>query len=316
MAIPTVLNNSDFPTIDFTDSGARFQNMYDALKSGLVTLGWTIEFETLNEAIVFSNAGSGYMFKIRPDGTSKTYMFIETAQSWTDIDTPVNQLANQRFVMASLGSTNSKFQIIGDDKRFYCTTLIDDSQFSGSARVFFMGDIVPFNTTDPYVFLFIGQTGDPMSTSYPSTSQRGLVLSPDNYLYSGDASKKGSLFGAQDGTLGETPVTLISPGNRSSSVSQDIVVSEINADQPTMLIPTYVYQVDGDEVIDGTPYGNRGRGILPGYHSSIAPSKILLSADRLSQTTVAGANVIPYLSNSSSYGTNCAIVLNDWDNLL
>lgn len=316
MAIPTVLNNSDFPTIDFTDSDARFQNMYNALKSGLITLGWTIEFETLNEAIVFSNAGSGYMFKIRPDGTDDYYMFVETAQSWTDIDTPVNQLVNQRFNISELGSSNSKFQIIGDDKRFYCTTLDDRSQFSGNARVFFMGDIVPFNTTDPYVFLFIGQTGDPMSTYIPSSTRlRGLVLSPDNSLSWSDAPKKGSLFGAQDGTLGETPVGLISPGNN-DNVPSSIIVSEINADQPTILIPTYVYHVDAGEVIDGTPYGNRGRGILPGYHSSLAPSKILLSVDRLSQTTVAGTNVIPYLSGSSNYGTNCAIVLNDWDNLL
>ncbi len=314
MAIPTVLNNSDFPTLDFTDSNSRYSNLFEALKSGLTTLGWTLEFSTEDSA-VFSNAGSGYMFKILPD-TNATYCFIETAQSWTDIDTPVNQLVNQRLHLTALGSSTSKFQIVGDDQRFYCTMLVDQAQDSGNARAFFMGDIVPFNNTDPYVFLYLGQIAQPISTTFPSSSSnRGVVLNPVGTITSGNSPQSGSLFGSQNGEFGDTPVSMVSPGY-SNNVPGTTVPDQINNDQPTILLPAYIYNVSASDIVDGTAYGNRARGILPGYHFSLAPSRILTVADRLSQTTVAGVSVIPYLTGSTSGRSNSAIVLNDWGNLL
>tara|TARA_R100000697_G_scaffold82697_1_gene94585 strand:+ start:1640 stop:2587 length:948 start_codon:yes stop_codon:yes gene_type:complete len=315
MAIPTVLRNADFPTLDFSNPSTIQTAMLSAMSQAMATFGWNIEFED-SEQIVCSNAGSGYMFKMKKDTVGQRYVIVETAQSWSDIDSPVNPLVNQRFDLAVLGNPNADILFIGDTKRFYFISTSDVDSLSAITRAFFMGDIVTFNTTDPYPFVFIGQQGDAVTGGLPSSiSSRGLIFTPSDVLLGSSITTLGAFFGQADGTLGLTNLGLVSPGS-SNNMSLSADTSQINQEQPTILIPTYALNASASVVFSGTAGANRMRGIVPGIHSLMSPSLIMSNSRVFSQVTVSGVNVIVMPGRLHNNYCSSGIVLNDWDLLI
>lgn len=315
MAIPTVLRKADFPTIDFTNENPAASFM-EALRSALTTFGWNQEFNDVGtNQVVFSNAGSGYMIKFS-EHSDNDYVLIETAQSWSDIDTPVNSLFSQFYYVADAGRTTGDLVFVGDNSRFYFITMLDVSVDSGRTRIFFAGDIAPFKTTDPYTFIAIGHDKSPVSTvATNSPSLSGLVISPLSHVSSiTSVTSKYTFYGDAQGVLGQVDGSIISPGVP-YELHRNIVPAQVLSEQPTILVPSYCINSQINTNINGTQYANFVRGILPGLHITLFPSRIITEAEYLTTVTIGGVECLT-VGTSNSEKSPFLIALNDWDNLL
>lgn len=313
MAIPTLLKRADFSGLDFTpgDANLKFIAM---IKSALVTFGWAIEFEQ-DDDVVFSNNGSGYMLKFSPD-SSADYVLVETAQSWSDIDTPVAQLVSQLLYVnyVTLNFSTSEFFVLGDDKRFYFGGSSNPAIDTQQSVIVYFGDIATFVPTDPFTFVYIGQSSQSVATTR-SSAARGMLLSGQTSISTSNQTQYFEFFGLQDATVGNLPGTLYSPGG-GSEFHRDVIVNSIQTTQPIILIPNYVFNSSLANETLGSRYANYARGILPGLHSALFPTRELLNLDSYETTDVAGTLCMAIPPNSGNGKANKAIVMNDWDLLL
>lgn len=315
MAIPTLMRKSDFPTIDFTATNAA-ATFITVLRTALTTFGWTQEFEDTNvNSVVFSNGGSGYMIKFS-EHSNNQYVLIETAQSWSDIDTPVNALFSQFYFVQDIKQPNGDLAFLGDDARFYWSTISDVNSDTARVRIFFAGDIVPFKETDPYVFIAVGHTATPVSGTISSSSNlAGLIINPSEHVTSTDTvTSNFAFYGNAQGDLGQVDGSLISPG-RPNEFHRDINPASILAEQPTILTPTYCIQSSIDANVNGTKYANFVRGQLPGLHVSLFPSQLVVEAPYLSKVTVGGVQCL-LVGSRGNAKSEFLLAMNDWSALI
>ncbi len=320
MAIPTVLRKADLTEATF-DNTNRSLNGYIAIRQGAIALGWNMEFEAVvsdtDRQVVFSNTGSGYMFKMTL-GLDNTDLIFQTAQSYTDIDTPINKLLDSAIHVPTTGN-NSEFVIVGDSERFYVLMLDSVTASFNNLKGMFVGDFIPFKSTDPYTFIMItAETQINNVSPSSSSSTRPRFFSPLPNLSSGTNATSLYLFGLQDGTL-EVPQgiqgALFSPGY-SLTAQQSINLEAIEASQPVILTPQYVANAVFSDVIDGTRSANHMRGLLPGLHVAVTPSLPVMSADLFSEVTISGVNCLVAGNTNQGVLNDAVITLNDWGTLL
>ncbi len=313
MAIPTVLRKADFPTLDFTES--TYSATYlQALNTALTTFGWELEFSDVpNNIYVFSNTGSGYMLRVSVDDNS--YVLFETAQSWSDIDTPVNLLFSQFLYIRDISSANGDMLFIGDSQRFFTVITSDVNIDTARFRISFVGDIVPFKATDPYTFIATGVNSSAQSTVKTSSSNSpGVLVRPLSSVTSTTVTAAMVFFGDADGTLGNVSGGIIAPGSP-VEFHRDIDETLILSEQPTILVPLYAINNQINANINGTQYANFVRGIIPGFHVSIFPSRLILDSTYFDTVNVGGVDCIT-IPSSGDAKSEFVIALNDWSNLI
>lgn len=315
MAIPTkFMTNVDFPGIDFTTNKAMA--MIETLKIALVQTGWTTFGERFTgsnvQEIVFTNAGSGYSFKVKADNTyNSNYLLFQTAQSWSDIDNPVNLLSSQyaNFTYVQAGLTC----IISDDKRFYLSSTTTESiDVNHSAFTLFIGDIKPFKDTDPYVFIHIGQKPTAVDESSPPVGGSGLTNGIVGTLSFTTNNPNFNFFGQSDGSLDlSVRGSVYSPG-KINFIPYDTDVEFIGVEQPTVLTPTYLMNAYASEELYGTKYANHMRGVLPGMESLITPSHKVTNVSTMYDNVIISGKVYSLFPYASGYYPTTLVSLDDW----
>lgn len=305
MAVPTVLRNSDYAAVDFTN---KANGTWEVLRDAIVNkFGWNLEFEdtTTDKVMVVSNKGSGYMAKIYTAGDFNG-VYIETAQSWSDINSPINKLVEQYFYVAEMPLN---FVLIGDSKRFYLSTRQTLGAEEKQGLLIFLGDIKPFKDTDPNVFIYLGQKQKDIDTSPDSTrTKRGVIIEASPNVGIGTLPNKFSFFGDQNASVAPVSGCLYSPGYL-LSIPNNLNPENLSDSQPTYLSPLFLINSNVDDVSKINVF----RGLLPGAHLLASQSKKILQSNFFDTITVSGIDFITVQGKRYSYRPTILIALNDWD---
>tara|TARA_B100000902_G_scaffold399928_1_gene473710 strand:- start:6759 stop:7721 length:963 start_codon:yes stop_codon:yes gene_type:complete len=318
MAVPSI-----FRTADLTDANFTGDSSYRAilgLRQALLAIGWNLEFEKIvsedQREIVFSNNGSGFMFKAINSGNRLTF---ETARSWSDVDTPVDLFSSQGVYTAYYGSSGGHICVVGDTKRFYLMLTSDsinpDEAFR--TRVIFVGDILCYKPTDPYPFILLTSETTLIDTS-PNTSSAasGVVLNNSTSVQGSNSSSRFYFMGDEDGNtdfVSGVPHTLFAPG--AYPYMSNIDFAGAYSYSPQMLTKAYIRRYDASDNVNGTEYINAMRGLFPGLWFLITPIKEFGEVPAFSEVTYNGINFItvPKAYNQADSVCMHVLELSDWD---
>lgn len=300
MAIPTLLRQTDYAGVDFTD---KAQGTFEVLKDALVDkFGWTLLFEDLaspNKSFVVANTGSQSCLKITKEEGDTSYLKFEAAQSYSDISTPVNTIQSCYYYFGNAPF----FNIVGDSKRFYFiwTNLNEPYQTGSKSYTLFCGDILPFTENDPDVFY--------LTTSYSSNAPR--YSSVKNTSYQGILGDSGVLDAAKEDrtslidvyNVSDVKCTILAPGAIASKYS----FSPLNNQSPIILSACYI--VSQNEV-NGF-FKDYGR--MPGlYYFNSYSERLMLSAMD-STELLNNLQCLPIPHTTVNRCNKGVILLNDWD---
>lgn len=314
MAVPTVVRETDYPSVDYSNTAdAAFEILRDTIVN---KLNWNLEFEDLtseDKSFVVSNNGSGYAAKIINLSSQNRYLKIETAQSWSDLNSPIGKMDEQYF---DTDYFKSYFLIAGDDKRFYISFINQlDTSKSNYGLLIFLGDMIPIRESDPNVFCFIGQNTPLSTTKSSSTSKKGRLLedvSPN--MISATVPFSLLLNSNPDGTKSPYECGIISPGFCNYSLSS-LDVTKIETDQPVILNRAFVTSTkpasSSDGLVNGTYWANNVHGVLPGLLYLNFPCKKLSAAECFTTVSVSGVNVVNL--PPKYFHCTAALSLNDWE---
>jgi len=300
MAIPTLLRQTDYAGVDFTD---KAQGTFEVLKDALVDkFGWTLLFEDLaspNKSFVVANTGSQSCLKITKEDGDTTYLKFEAAQSYSDIDTPVNTIQSCYYFINFAGDY---FNLIGDSKRFYFI-ISQSNEIINFNYAFFCGDIIPFTENDPNVFyLTPSEINANQFSSNKSSSYRGTLIDADIRNSQGYNNRTSNLkIYNQQGVK----CTILSPG----AIGYTFTDVNINNENPLILSEGYIVSQEAD----GTTGFNVDYGKLPGlfYFASWNKNLMELHMDGIEAINGFQCAALPCVADTA-YNKG-VILLNDWD---
>lgn len=309
MAIPQVLRETDYSTVDFTDVTL---GILEVLKDALtVQLGWNLEFEDLvsaDKSFVVSNNGTGNYLKFTKESSDDTYLKIEVAQSWSDLTTPVNLY---RSFYADCRQIADDFVIVGTNKAFYLymtSSKVVNGTTNKIVSGYFFGDIKTSVDNDPLAFIATpnyASTDLEITNKYSAGSSNPPVLIDlirinDAFSYNmSSAYVKGTDL--KNYTLVCPGVIPIQPSVATVDfynmpASNPIILSEIYLSEPSAFSNNEIIKIIGR---------------LPGLAYNATLNNLVWTTDNFTEITIAGENCITI--PDKDYWSNGVIRLTDWD---
>lgn len=305
MAVPTVLRETDYAAIDFTN---RAKGTFELLKDAIVNkFGWNLEFEdnaSDDKAFVVTNNGTGSALKFTLEKSESTYIKCECAHSWSDISTPVNMYRSMYF---DVGYVPNHFLLIGDSKRFYYLSYRQKDATASESPVFlFFGDLITYNENDPNGFIITPQlrsTTQFDSAKNSTSSYNGVFL--DQYINTVMTQSNSRVYVY---SYGNERCSIIQPGVYTRMPpDSSLNMNEMPLSNPTVLTEIYLTKQD----VDDTTKGLDIIGKFPGLAMCITLSRLVSTADRGSEITVANEQCIAI--PAYKYWNIGVIRLTDWD---
>lgn len=314
MANPKVVRETDYPSLDYSNIPRA---IFDAMKDALVThFGWVIDYEDLvsaDVAFVARNQGSGYCVKVIHQSGDSQFLAIQCAQSFSDINTPVNPYGNTKWYIY-LSASNPFWAMVGDDKCVFFSCLnissLTNAGKSGNAngRLYHFGDFINYRSDITDNFILTSNYPDiENGTSSSSSSYPGVLI---------DDSRFGTASLTQQTEASKLPILGHAIGFSScganvfeSSSYWPSSDAEIRDDSPSIMQPS---MIEFSSVAD-TPDGDRWSmaiGQLPGLYRCYYPIKSVYQGQVYDVTTIAGTDFI--CLPKYGVGLNVFIKLTDW----
>lgn len=309
MAIPQVLREADYSSVDFSNKATgALEVLKDALTS---KLGWALEYEdttSADKSFVVSNNGTGNYLKFILEDGETNYLKLQAAQSWSDINTPLNLLRD--FYIDARYMANH-FLIVGNDKAFYLytTSALDGIGTSnGTSNGFFFGDIIPNVENDPLSFIVTpsDRTNDVVISAKKAASSYPGVLLESNYMDS--LFSQSSPYAYIVGTDLKN-YSLVAPGAMNAAPSNfSIDFSAMPNSNPTILTDVHICEPSASANPDKS---QKIIGRFPGLAFNASLNNLVAPANRFDSITIAGESCVTI--PDKDYWCMGVIRLTDWD---
>lgn len=243
MAIPTVINETFYPTEDWNNKAL---SAYTVIKDALVVhFGWTVQYQddvSADKTTVFQNVDQNFALKMVKYSVDSSYLWFEIAQSYSDINTAINPVHSGYINVSRM---NSGYSIVGDGNRFYLHLAGVYSTTGGLfGHIYFFGRFNPQNPTHPAPYTAFLSYGTRFNTSKPSEYSGVSLESPAGRFYEVHNFKTGwLLYDANEEVSAnseELRIAVYSPGHSEGIYSTQVDPALDN--NPLITSRSFLYQ--------------------------------------------------------------------------